>query len=376
MVDSQNRADECADEAMATMSKRADNAPDTSDTPMRDVPAKPPTDTPTQPAPRRHSPLWGVVEALVAPSRMPAPRRRTPRTAAERFAAAVWGPLVGLLVNLALVIVKAVAGVLSGSAALLADAGHSGADVANNVFVLASLVYARRPADETHPYGHDRAEVLAAISSAFLLGAAGLYFGWDSIQKLIAGTPVPTTLAIWVAAATLLLKLVISRIEMSVARDVGSQAIQADARDNLADVLSSLAVIIGVAGARLGFPRLDGVAGVVIALLILVNAVQIGVTASHELLDHNLDPALLDRVRAAAGAVPGVRAVRAATGRAHGSDMLVNLSVEVDSDMRVGDAAQVADAVRDAVCRAVPEVGDVAVELNTDHYARLRRQLQ
>lgn len=325
---------------------------------------------------QRRSLLGELGVALLAPTRLPPPRRRAPRTAAERFAAAVWGPLLGLLVNLVLVVVKAVAGALSGSAALLADAGHSGADVANNVFVLASLVYARRPADETHPYGHDRAEVLAAASSAFLLGAAGLFFGWESIQKLIVGTPVPTTLALWVAVATLLIKLVISRVELAVAREVGSQAIQADARDNLADVLSSVAVIIGVLGARLGFPRLDGLAGVAIALLILANAVQIGVTASHELLDHNLDPALLARVRAAASATPGVRMVRAATGRAHGSDMLVNLSVEVDPDMRVGDAALVADAVRQAVCAAVPEVGDVAVELNTDHFARLRRQLQ
>ena len=83
------------------------------------------------------------------------------RTAAQRFAQAVWGPLAGLLVNIVLVVIKVFAGLASGSVALLADAGHSGADVANNVLVLASLFYARRGADETHPYGHDRAEVLA-----------------------------------------------------------------------------------------------------------------------------------------------------------------------------------------------------------------------
>jgi cation diffusion facilitator family transporter len=299
-----------------------------------------------------------------------------PRTAAERFARAVWGPLLGLSVNLVLVIVKAIGGVLSGSAALLADAGHSGADLANNVMVIGSLVYARRPADETHPYGHDRAEVLAAIGSSFLLAGAGLFFGWDSIQKLIIGTPTPTPLALYVAIGTLVVKLVVVRVEGAIAHDVTSQAVAADARDSLADVLSSIAVILGVVGARLGYPRLDGAAGVVIALLILYTAITIGGTATHELLEHNLDPALLERVRAAAQIVPGVRAVSAVTGREHGSDVLVELSIQVDPRMTVEAASAVAERVRQAVYEAVPEVGDAVVELNTDHLARLWARLQ
>jgi cation diffusion facilitator family transporter len=283
----------------------------------------------------------------------------------------VWGPLLGLAVNLVLVVVKAVGGVISGSAALLADAGHSGADVANNVLVIASLVYARRPADETHPYGHDRAEVLAAIGSSFLLAGAGLYFGWDSIQKLIVGTPTPTSLALYVAIGTLAVKLVVVRVEGAIAHDVTSQAVAADARDSLADVLSSLAVVLGVLGARLGYPRLDGAAGVAIALLILYTAVVIGGTAVHELLEHNLDPALLERVRAAAEGLPDVQRVAAVTGRAHGSDVLVELSIDVDPRMTVAEASNVAESVRRAVYEAVPEVGDAVIELNTDHLARL-----
>ncbi len=301
----------------------------------------------------------------------PSSSGQLPRTAAERFARAVWGPLLGLSVNLVLVIIKAVGGVVSGSAALLADAGHSGADVANNVLVIGSLVYARRPADETHPYGHDRAEVLAAIASSFLLAGAGLFFGWDSIQKLIEGTPTPTPLALYVAIGTLIVKLVVVRVEGAIAHDVTSQAVAADARDSLADVLSSVAVVIGVIGARLGYPRLDGAAGVAIALLILYTAIMIGGTAMHELLEHNLDPVLLERVRAAAQAVPEVHRVAAVTGRAHGSDVLVELSIQVDPRMTVGAASDVAERVRRAVYEAVPEVGDAVVEFNTDHLARL-----
>ena len=301
---------------------------------------------------------------------------RVPQTAAERFAVAVWGPLLGLTVNLILAVVKAIGGVLSGSAALLADAGHSAADVANNVLVLASLVYARRPADETHPYGHDRAEVLAAVGSSFLLAGAGLFFGWDSIQKLIVGVPAPTSLALYIAIGTLIVKLVVVRVEGTIAKRVASQAVQADARDSLADVLSSVAVIIGVIGARLGYPRFDGAAGVAIALLILFTAIQIGGTATHELLEHNLDPLLLSRVRAAASSVPEVRAVSAVTGREHGSDVLVELSIQVDPAMPVSQAVAVAEAVRRAIYDDVPEVGDAMIEINTDHLARLWGRLR
>jgi cation diffusion facilitator family transporter len=298
------------------------------------------------------------------------------RTAAQRFAAAVRGPLLGLVVNLVLVIVKAFAGVIAGSAALLADAGHSGADLANNVLVLSSLIYSRRPADEDHPYGHDRAEVLAAAASAGILFAVALLSGWESLQKLIRGEPIPTLLALWVAVGTLIVKLVVVRVETAIARDVTSLAVRADARDSLADVLSSIAVIVGVVGARLGTPRVDGAAGLVIAGLIMMTAVQIGAEASHELLEHNLDPAVLDRVRAAAAAVPGVRGVTAVTGRTHGSDMLVELSIQVDPRTTVERGAETAEAVRRAIYVGVPEVGNALVELNTNHVQRLRRRFR
>jgi len=279
------------------------------------------------------------------------------------------------VVNLVLVVVKVIAGLASGSVALLVDAGHSGADVANNVLVLASLFYARRGADETHPYGHDRAEVLVAIASAFILMGAVLFFGWDSIRKILLGTPEPSLLALWVAIGTLVIKLVVVWIEMRIGKKVQSQAVQADARDNLADVLSSLAVIVGVIAAQFGNSRMDGIAGLVIAFLILFNAVQIGMKASHELLDHNLDARTLEAVLVAANRVEGVSVV-AATGREHGSDVLVELSIQVEPHLTVAQGSALAEEVRQAVYTDVPHVGDVVVELNTNHFARLRGKLR
>jgi cation diffusion facilitator family transporter len=206
--------------------------------------------------------------------------------------------------------------------------------------------------------------------------AAALFFGWGSLQKLIAGEPTPTLLALWVAIGSIAVKLVVVRVEARIARDVTSLAVRADARDSLSDVLSSIAVVVGVLGAHFGVPRLDGVAGLVIALLILMTAIQIGGEASHELLEHNLNPKVLDRVRAAALEVSGVVAVRGVTGRTHGSDVLVELSIQVDPQATVEQGAAIADCVRHAIYEQVPEVGNALVELNTDHIQRLRSQFR
>jgi cation diffusion facilitator family transporter len=298
-----------------------------------------------------------------------------PLSAEQRFRFAVWGPVFGFAVNVLLVAVKVAAGLVSGSVALLADAGHSGADVLNNLLVIGALFYSRRPADESHPYGHDRAEVLVAATSAHLLTAAGLFLGWESIQKLISGTPTPSFLAFWVAVATLLIKLVVVRVELRIARSVASQAVEADARDSQADVFSSLAVVFGVLGARLGAPRLDGIGGLVIAGIVVWTAINIGIGAGRELMESNIDRRLSERVRSEAGSVPGVCSVTAVTGRAHGSDMLVEIGIEVDPKATVEEGARIAEAVRHNVIELNPEVASILVELNADHVERLRKKL-
>jgi cation diffusion facilitator family transporter len=297
------------------------------------------------------------------------------RSAEERFRAAVRGPALGLAINLALVAVKVVVGLTAGSVALLADAGHSGADVLNNFLVIGALFYARRPADESHPYGHDRAEVLVAASSAHLLTVAAVFLGWESFQKLMSDSGEPSLIALWVAVATLVVKLVVTRVESNIARDVTSQAVKADARDSFADVLSALAVIVGVAGSHLGQPRMDGIGGLVIAAIILWTAVQIGITAGQELMERNLDDRFIEQVRSIAAGVEGVHHVTAITGRAHGSDLLVEIGIAVDPRITVEDGAAIAEAVRQTLRVQLPEVGNTLVELNADHMERLLKHL-
>jgi cation diffusion facilitator family transporter len=241
--------------------------------------------------------------------------------------------------------------------------------------VIGALVYAGRPADESHPYGHDRAEVLVAASSAHLLPAAGVFLGWESVLKLISGTPTPSLLALWVAVATIVVKLFVTRIESIIAHEVTSQAVLADARDSLTDVFSALTVVIAVIGAHLGQSYMDGLGGIVIACIILWTAVRIGVNAGNELMERNLDDALIDQVRAIAGTVPGVLKVTAVTGRPHGSDVLVELGIVVDPQATVDEGAAIAENVRRTLVSQRPEIGNVLVELNADHVARLQGRL-
>lgn len=307
---------------------------------------------------------------------MTAPKEDVFNTADERFHVAIVGPLLSFSINFILMLVKAFAGIFAGSAALLADAGHSGADMFNSILVLASIIYSRKPADVSHPYGHDRAEVVAAVFSSFILCLAALFFGWDSLQKVIHGEPTPTWLAFWVAFGTLIIKVILVPIISNIGNRVRSLSIRADARDHLSDVFSSGAVIIGVSAAQAGYPRLDGVAGLAIALLIIWTAFQIAATATDELMEHNLEEPLLASLRQIASTVPEVMKVNAITGRVHGHDKLVQISIEVDSVIPISQASLIAEQVRQAIFQQAPDIGDVLVELNTNHEIRLRQRLK
>src|SRR5487761_1645013 len=157
-----------------------------------------------------------------------------------RFQSGFRAVAFGIVSNLVLIVLKGTAGVAGHSQGLVADAVHSGADLVNSLAAFTSLLVSRRPGDLNHPYGHGRAEALAANFASFVIGAAGLIVAWESIQKLRGGHwATPALLTLWVALVALAIKMGSAVYTRRIARRIRSKAVSADARDHLSDVVGT-----------------------------------------------------------------------------------------------------------------------------------------
>jgi len=273
--------------------------------------------------------------------------------------------LLGVAANALLIVLKATAGVAGHSSGLVADAVHSGADLVNSLLALASLLVSRKPPDAAHPYGHGRAEALSANFAAMVIGAAGLLVGWESIVTLAHGRGTdPALLTLWIAVIATAAKLALAVYASKVARQTHSKAVNADARDHVADVFSGLVVIVGIGAARAGLSVLDPLAGLVVSGFILYTAFSVFLGAATELMDTSLTPALRAAVIAEIAQIDGVH-ITGVAGRMIGSETLVELHADVDPTLSVAQAGALVDALKSRLVAHLPEVEHVVVELNS-----------
>jgi cation diffusion facilitator family transporter len=270
----------------------------------------------------------------------------------------------GLLVNAILVLVKLIAGIIGHANALVADAVESSADIFSSVIVWAGLSIAAKPADEDHPYGHGKAEPLAAaVVSLMLLGAA-VGITTLAIREIITPHHLPSPWTLFVAAGVILIKEALYRRVSRVGKEVGSTVVAADAWHHRADAISSLAAFVGISIALLrGWPAADDWAALVAAMLVAVNGVRTLRPAISGLMDEAPDRAVHERVLSAALAVTGVRRVENLNVRASGLGFYVDLHVQADPAMSLEDAHEIAARVKYSILEALPNVVNVLVHM-------------
>jgi len=284
---------------------------------------------------------------------------------AQRHARGIRALLFGVGANAALIVLKATVGLLGHSSGLLADAVHSGADLVNSLLALASLLVSRRPADITHPFGHGRAEALAANFAGMVIGGAGLLVAWESVTTMAQpGHERPGVLTLWVALAAILVKLALTIYASRVARAIRSKAVHADARDHMADVLSGIVVVVGIVAARLGWGWLDPLAGLIVSGFILYTAAEVLIGAVNELMDTSLAPDVRAAVIAEVGQVAGIQ-MSGVAGRTIGDMTLVEIHGDVDPTLSVAEAGRIIDAVKGRLIGRVADVNHVVIELNS-----------
>jgi cation diffusion facilitator family transporter len=272
----------------------------------------------------------------------------------------------GLLINAVLVLVKLIAGIVGHANALVADAVESSADIFSSLIVWMGLSIAARPADEDHPYGHGKAEPLAAaVVSLMLLGAA-VGISILAIREIRTPHHLPAPFTLFVAAGVIIVKEILYRRVSRVGKDVGSTAVTADAWHHRADAVSSLAAFIGISIALIGgrgWEAADDWAALVAAVLVAVNGVRTLRTAISGLMDEAPDTTVKVRAMEAACSVEGVRKVENLKLRRSGLGFYVDLHVQADPTISLEDAHEIAARVKYAILDAIPNAENVLVHM-------------
>jgi cation diffusion facilitator family transporter len=274
--------------------------------------------------------------------------------------------LLGLAANLALGVVKLVGGIVGSSFALISDAVNSLGDVIMSLVVLAALRIAQRPPDAEHPYGHTRAEAIAASNVALLVIVSALLVGWEAVRRFGAEHELPEGWTLWIAGGNVLIKEALYRYTLRVGQRTQSSVAVAGAWDHRSDAFCSLAVLIGLGLIRWGGPRwmsADEVSALVVVAFIIWSAVGLFRRSASELMDVQADDALVEQIRAAAEAVPEVMAVETLWVRKSGLEYFADIHIEVDQHLTVAAGHLIGHRVKDRLLRQFPMLRDVLVHL-------------
>lgn len=278
---------------------------------------------------------------------------------------------VSIFWNILLSAFKLIAGVTANSSAMVSDAIHSASDVFSTVIVMIGIKFANREADQSHPYGHERMECIAAMLLAAVLAVTGVGIGYAGVAKIVSGQPedmtVPGFLALAAALISILVKEVMYWYTRAAANKTHSDALLADAWHHRSDALSSVGSFAGILGARLGFPILDPLAGAVICLFILKAAYGIFRDAAGKMTDKSCDEETLQAIQSAVESQDGVRGVDEIKTRLFGDKIYVDVEFRADSRAALSEAHAIAQRVHDEVERVSPRIKHCMVHVNPDN---------
>jgi cation diffusion facilitator family transporter len=273
---------------------------------------------------------------------------------------------VGMFINALLAAAKLVAGILGNTYALIADAVESTADIFASLVVWGGLRVASRNPDEDYPFGYGKAESLAAGVVAIMMIGAALGIAFEAIREIRTPHHTPAAWTLMVLVGVLVVKYVLFRKVSAIGVDEGSTAVKADAWHHLSDAFTSAAAFIGISIALVGGPgweSADDWAALVAAAIIAYNGVLLVRPAIHDLMDRMPGSQVVGLVRAAAEAVPNVRAIEKLTVRQAGMIYHVDIHVQADPEMSLHDAHELSGAVKAAIRRAEKRVQRVLVHM-------------
>ena len=286
----------------------------------------------------------------------------------ERARASARTSIVGGVVNVLLTGAKLVGGYLANSQALIADGVHSLSDLIADGLVWFASHHASQAPDEDHPYGHGRYETVATLSFGAILIAVAIGIAWSAGERLFNPEEllVPTSLALYLAGASVVLKEWLYWYTLHYAKQVRSDMLRAHAWHHRSDAISSVVVFLGVGGAMMGLNYLDAIAAVLVAYMIAKVGWDMGYDAMHELADRGLDAERLAHIKSTIASVGGVRDVHMLRTRKHGGHASADVHLLVDPTISVSEGHAIAILVEQRLKREIDEITDVTVHIDPE----------
>ena len=275
--------------------------------------------------------------------------------------------LVSVVWNLILSVFKLIAGFVAHSGAMISDAVHSASDVFSSIIVMIGVRISGKASDKDHPYGHERMECVAAIVLATVLAGTGIVIGYAAVKNLVDGeyaSEMPGMLALVAAIVSIAVKEAMFWYTRSYAKKIDSSAVMADAWHHRSDALSSVGALIGIGGARLGFPVMEPLASVVICIFIEKAALDIFKDAIDKMVDKACDEQTEDELRKCALNTQGVERVDLLRTRIFGNKIYVEMEIGADENLSLKDSHAIAQNVHDAIEQGWPKIKHILIHVN------------
>ena len=281
------------------------------------------------------------------------------------------GPGLGIAgsamaINLVLALIKISTGVIGNSYALIADGIESTSDIFSSLIVLSGLQISSRPADQSHPYGHGKAESLAGLAVALFLIGAGILIAIQAIREILTPQQSPAWFTLPILAIIIVVKERLYRKMYSVGSDLDSSSLRSDAWHHRSDAITSLAAFVGISIALIGgigYESADDWAALLAVAIIFANGIRLLRPALDEVMDASVSDDIEQQMISIASSVDGVVAIEKIRIRKSGLGYLMDLHVQVDSEISVKNGHAIGHMVNDRLMQSSIPITDVVVHI-------------
>lgn len=274
--------------------------------------------------------------------------------------------IISIIINVILSAFKLISGIIGRSSAMISDSVHSLSDVISTIVVIIGINISNKQSDDSHQYGHERFEAIAALILSMILLFTGIFIGYDGIIKIISNNnlEIPTTIALIAAIISIIIKEAMYWATRNVAKKTNSSALMADAWHHRSDALSSIGSLIGIAFSILGFPILDKIASLIICIFILKVGYDILKDSIYKLVDKSCDEKIINEMKDLILKTDGVLNLDLIKTRLFGTKIFVDVEISANKDLTLEKSHMIAHNIHDGIEKNFKNVKHCMVHVN------------